>query len=162
MYTQWFLGFLKLCILYYTNWTLLLFLLWYLGLWHPFFDNTLSMMLLTSSVGGGYITYIHPKKVFITCFPVDIKLEGKLLMFLDLLTHHLPFFIGIQLIRPVDPNYVPFVFISILYLCLNSIKRYGLNYNDLINICLFVVFLNQLVRFIQNILILQQISYLYW
>lgn len=144
MYTSWLLGFVKLCSLYYTNWTLLFMSMWYLGFWNSFFDNTLFIMLLTSSVGGAYITYIRPRRVRISCFPIIITLEGKLLMVLDFLSHHLPFIIGIFAIHPVDHNYFPFLMISILYLCLNSIRLYGLNPNDLIIIGIIVVFINQM------------------
>ena len=97
------------------------------------FGNSVLLMLVMSSMGGFYIANIHPKKLVVETFPVIIRLEGKTLNLIDLLTHHLPLLYGLAVIERTGPL-APFFLITIAYLTLNDpAVLYGFS-NDATNL----------------------------
>lgn len=87
----WARGFYHVLQTYYTNWTLLAFLLLQLGYLHSCATRTVFMMLVTSAVGGFYMAHVYPRRLVVrNVFPIDIVVKGSWLQAGDILTHQLP------------------------------------------------------------------------
>lgn len=131
----WFRGFLRWLISYYTNWTIMTFFVVYILEIQSMYRSTL-LMLLSSSIGGFYITYIHPRKIMVYCFPTPIVLEGPLLWIGDFIAHQTPFFYGILNICP-SGSVLFFWVVSLFYFYRNHPKdRYDLEWREVIAIFL--------------------------
>lgn len=87
----WIYGTYVVVTTFYTAWTLIAFWLLSQGYLHASLATSIHLMLMTSSIGGFYITYVYPRKIVLrNIFPVEIVLEGWPLRIGDLLSHHLP------------------------------------------------------------------------
>jgi len=140
---RWCIGFFTLLYSYYTNWTLLMLTLWFCKILPSSMNYSLLLMLYTSSVGGFYITYIHPQKVCISCFPRMIQLDGLYLKISDFLSHHAPLILcKSRIYIPPDRSCLPFFIISCLYLYIHSLVLYDLTLQDLRTILFMTFFLN--------------------
>ena len=90
----WLRGLYVLLTTYYTSWSNAAFLIYQSGYLHPSLGTSVKLMLMTSSVGGAYITYIFPRAIHVKdVFPVDIALRGWMLQVGDCVSHHLPLII---------------------------------------------------------------------
>lgn len=104
---------------YYTVWTNVAFLLLRLGYLHPCLGTSVKLMLMTSSVGGFYITYIYPGEIAVRgVFPMDIVMRGWVLRIGDLVSHQLPFLLA--LISPQKDgeagSKIPYLLVLAFYL----------------------------------------------
>ncbi len=80
----------KVLFQFFTFWGLFLQILYYCGFIKKY-EYSLFFILLIISLGGFFITYINPKKLFIPYF--DITIKNNYLKFSDLIFHHLPLLI---------------------------------------------------------------------
>ena len=132
---DWFRGFFTWLISYYTNWTIMTFFVVSILEIQSLYRSTL-LMLLSSSIGGFYITYIHPRKIMVRCFPTPIILEGPLLWVGDFLAHQTPFLYALLNIRP-SGSVLFFWVVSLFYFYRNSPQdRYDLEWEEVIGIFL--------------------------
>lgn len=80
----------KVLIQFFTFWGLFLQILYYCGFIDKY-EYSLFFILLVISLGGFFITYINPKKLFIPYFNITIK--NNYLKFSDLILHQIPLLI---------------------------------------------------------------------
>ena len=118
---------------YFTIWSLIVFSV-YLYFPHPFLFHPMKTMLLQSSVGGFYITYVYPTELYVPYCKFFMK--GWSMKLLDVLSHHLPFLYVCLYLD--DTQNIPFVqkWLSVFPLlfysqvfCLS--EKYWLRANDI-------------------------------
>lgn len=129
---------------YYTIWTLAAFWLLSTGYLHPCFARSVHLMLVTSSLGGLYATYIYPQKLVLrNIFPVDIVLEGWLLRVGDLISHHVPLALSIaQQNHDRTQSKVPYLLGLAFYLAGHDPRtQYGMDDQDIVAIFIVVAIL---------------------
>ena len=75
-------------IQYWTSWNFM----WYLGAQNGFFpvNNALKLSILTTSVLGGFMVYIYPRKMIIRGKDSNYKIPYPMLLIADLVFHQLP------------------------------------------------------------------------
>jgi hypothetical protein len=73
---------------YFTIWTLVSFWYCYFFPSQSFLIGPMKTMVVQSSIGGFYITYIHPTQLYVPYCRMHMK--GLMMKTLDLATHHLP------------------------------------------------------------------------
>lgn len=129
---------------YFTNWILTYFLLSYLTNFKVLNNSTLLLLVNTGSVGGFYITYIHPQRIYVPYF--NILLEGFTLQVLDILAHQLPALYTNYLIANgtiIIPRlmWAEYLIMSAFYLSFNNpMTRYAITLLDLIKIVITIVY----------------------
>ena len=128
----WILLCLKLVVFsvlrFFTFWVLIIFTFYYLGPLRKFQTSILYLLILTS-LGSLYLTYVNPKKTVVPYFKYEIK--GNLLRLIDILFHHLPlliFLITYDNTIKKDNGIFFLVIISIYLLILNPFKAYYLKF----------------------------------
>lgn len=100
-------GFSKWLARYHTSWSCLALLGCLAGVLPAWTFTSVKMMLLTASVGGGYIAHYGPKRFAIKdTFPVDLELQGLTLHVADLMTHHVPFLYALVTLPAGGGTYV--------------------------------------------------------
>lgn len=149
--TAWGQGFYRLLGTYYTNWTLLAFLLLYTGYLHPCATLTVYQMLVTSATGGFYIAHIYPRKMVLeNIFPIDMTLEGPLLQAGDFLAHQLPLFYFLLETnstwdQPTFTSQLPYVCVTAFWFLGNDPReQYGVRTLDI----LVIFAITQLIFFL--------------
>ena len=130
-----------ICPQYFTNWILSFYMInFYLDFPKDFL---LSLLLLVNlgSVGGFYITYITPQKLYVPL--LDFTIEGTLLKFIDVFAHHLPaihvnyLVLSNTYFLPKLPSSDIFYIMALIYFLLNDPhKRYDLTYFQIFQIFL--------------------------
>ncbi len=77
-------------IQYWTSWNFM----WYLGAQNGYFpvNNALKLSILTTSVLGGFMTYIYPRKMILRGKDSTYKVPYPMLLLGDLFFHQLPLF----------------------------------------------------------------------
>jgi hypothetical protein len=75
---------------YWTSWNFM----WYLGAQNGYFpvNNALKFSILTTSVLGGFMAYIYPRKMIIRGEDSNYKVPYPMLLAGDLFFHQLPLF----------------------------------------------------------------------
>lgn len=118
---------------FFTFWVLTFFLLYYLGPLRKF-QTSILLLLIITSLGSLYLTYINPKKLVVPYFKYEIK--GKLLRLTDILFHHLPlliFLVTYDNTIKKDNLYFLFISVSIYLLVLNPFIAYNLKFKNIDN-----------------------------
>ncbi len=122
---------------YYTNWTLVAWALLSAGYLHPCLTTSVHMMLMTSSVGGLYVTYIYPRKIILRkTFPVGIVIRGWLLKVVDLVAHHIPLWVSVaQGHHQHQQSKFPFLLVLAIYLVGHDPRvQYSMDNQDVVAI----------------------------
>jgi len=75
---------------YWTSWNFI----WYLGAKNDFFpiNNALKISIFTTSILGGFMTYVYPRKMIIRGADYKYKVPYHTLLIGDLFFHQLPLF----------------------------------------------------------------------
>ena len=76
-----------LSISYFTSWVFFIHILYHLGIFKMFQYSLLILSILVS-IMGIFITYIHPKKIYIPI--IDKHINNKELIIYDFIFHQLP------------------------------------------------------------------------
>ena len=128
----WFYSCLKMLFFsfygFFTHWVLTLLILYYLGPLRKYQTSIMYLLILTS-LGGLYLTYINPKKFIVPYWKYEIK--GNLLRIIDLLFHHIPlliFLVTYDNTIKKDNGIFLLVIISIYLIVLNPFKAYHLKF----------------------------------
>lgn len=127
------LNFLGGVFSYFTIWSLIaLFLSQYNS--HPFLVCVAKTMIFQSSVGGFYIAYIHPTKLFVPYCKIHMK--GSMMKFLDLVFHQFPCLVVLyySYSPPVSNLVSKYIFVLplLIYLSFFSLeKQYNLRNIDI-------------------------------
>lgn len=112
----WLRGFCVLLWNYYTVWTNAVFLLYQTGYLHPCLGTSVKLMLMTTSVGGAYVTYVSPRVLVVKgVFPVDIVMQGWALQAGDFFSHHLPLLVFLSQDHQRGPR-LPYLLVVSFYL----------------------------------------------
>jgi len=122
---------------YFTNWILTPFILFLLDIFPSKYLFTLKLLLNLGAIGGFYITYIHPRYIYVDTF--DIYLSGATLSILDFLFHLLPSLYFNNWVHKNSivfedqlHNFQLFVVYGIIYLlCNNPLKLYRVNHESI-------------------------------
>lgn len=127
-----------------TNWALTLFLLFLLGVLPPSWTSTVRLFLCRASLGGFYLTYVHPRQVRVPGF--DYMLRGPMLRAFDMFFHQLPFLCFLCLSprrrSQENPRFlpVPFCLLMIVYLVFyDPSKVYALSWPEIAVVELWTV-----------------------
>ena len=124
-----------------TNWALTLFLLYSLGLLPSTWNFTLLVFLCRASLGGFYLTYLYPRKIYLDA--LGVILEGFPLQVFDVLFHQLPLVYFLLTSSP-DTRIVlfPFLVLMIVYLFFfNPTKVYRVTWPEIAGIEILSIFL---------------------
>jgi len=127
---------------YYTVWSLIIIVLC------RNFDNEYATWIqkntfIQTAIGGFYITYINPKKIYIP--EINLTIRGFILNVLDALTHYTPALLVNGRPSPRKMSVMDFLIINlpmILYLCLmNPIEKYHVQRRDIYNmLVIYIIF----------------------
>jgi len=129
---------------YFTMWS---FIVTLLAILFPcsMLSNMARTMALQSSIGGGYVAFIHPRTIDVTY--CRVRLSGITLYVIDILSHHLPLVYTFSMFPPSTDNHhmhnvifdqIPFL----VYLSFFSLRQqYGLRAIDIGNIILLYAIL---------------------
>lgn len=125
---------------YYSSWAIVCFFI-------PFQTRIFKLMklhmILHAALGGAYISYIHPKILYVHY--MNIILDGLLLQIVDFFAHQV-FLLSFHNNIPKVCNLVDLCFVNtpiLIYICNFDIGyRYGLGCSDIILLLLVYVFLN--------------------
>jgi len=122
---------------YYSAWCITVFFI-------PFQTNLFQCMkmnmILHASLGGAYISYIYPRRLYV--YYMNLILDGCLLKIMDFFAHHtfLLYYLMCVENRPLsllscDGSFIDFMLVNtpfIIYFCnFNIGYRYGLRMSDL-------------------------------
>lgn len=139
----WFRGVYTVVTTYYTNWTLVAFAMLSTGYLHSCLATSVHLMLVTSSVGGFYVTYIYPRKIVLQgTFPVDIVVSGRLLKVMDMFAHHVPLLVSVAYgYHDQRQSKIPYLLVLIFYLTGHDPRvQYNMDDQDVLVIFVMVVF----------------------
>ena len=118
---------------YLTNWILTIYILYIYNILPKFMKYTVFLSLKFLLIGGPYITYINPKRIYIPSLKIELK--GFSLQCLDFLFHVLPFFMfKFQNRHEIQKSsMLPFYMLLLIYLCCNDpIQLYGVSKKEII------------------------------
>ena len=128
---EWFIIIIKTLILmlsrFFTIWGLFILSLYYLGPLKKF-QYSILYLLITISIGASYIVYINPKRITIPYF--NYHIQGRLLLIVDILFHHLPLLLFLVTYdNTIKPDNLLFylIIVSSYLLIFNPFYSYSLN-----------------------------------
>jgi len=100
-------------------------------LWTGKHHRWTQTMLCGASAGGLYLTYVRPRRLYVAY--LDHVFEGKGLMFLDLVGHHLPLLLFSNGSPPLRLDFfLPSLWIPLLYIMVCPYPTlYGISLKDL-------------------------------
>jgi len=113
-------------------------------------SSSILFSILNISIYGLYITYIHPKQLYIPEFNITFK--GKALILCDLLTHQLPllYYIYYHYYNKIfykKDNLLLALYIIILYFYINDISQiYGVKLYNTYQIIFFNLLLVKIIN----------------
>lgn len=124
-YNYFFSRVFQMTFIYFTTWTLLLNVLYYMGVLKRYQE---SILFITISVAflGAVLVYIYPKRIVLKNFDVEIK--GHEYQILDLLCHQLPLLLLLIFYDPkIKPDNLLFgTMIMLIYIVIfNPLKIYN-------------------------------------
>ena len=121
-----------------TNWALTLFLLYCLGLLPTTWNFTLLVFLCRASLGGFYLTYLHPRKIHVDALGVILK--GFPLQVFDVLFHQLPLVFFLLTFSPgTRIVLLPFLVLMMVYLFFfNPTKVYRITWLEIEILSIFL------------------------
>jgi len=118
---------------YFTIWSLVVALSSFLVDFPVSMISIHQVMAAHTSIGGLYITYIYPQRLLVPY--CRMRIDGLLLIFLDIATHHIPFAICMSRFKNTDEslsNLVLSCIPSILYISMFDVKeKYQLEKRDI-------------------------------
>ena len=126
---------------YLTSWNITFIILLKLGYLKDYYYDIFYLSLYISFCSFIF-TYIHPKKLLFKIDSFEYLLEGKELIFFDILNHHLPLvYLFSQSNFYPKKKYYLFTLVSLLYKVMmnDNYERYGLKDKILIPLNLFVL-----------------------
>ena len=128
---EWFIIIIKTLFLmlfrFFTIWGLFILSLYYLGPLKKF-QYSILYLLITISLGALYLVYINPKRITIPYF--NYHIQGRLLLIVDILFHHLPLLLFLVTYdNTIKPDNLLFylIIVSSYLLIFNPFYSYSLN-----------------------------------
>lgn len=131
---DWIFGFFMWIYSYFSAWALLLFFGTLYGIVPPEYSIATKASLLLSSIGGAYVTYVYPRQITISCFPVIIHFKGIPMMISDIVAHHIPTLYAFYYLPDIG-NVAPLIVLFTIYFMTTSPDiNYGLRLIDMFSI----------------------------
>ena len=124
-YNYFFSRIFQITFIYFTTWSLLLNVLYYMGVLRRYQESIL-FVTITVAFLGSVLVYIYPKKIMIQNFNIEIK--GYEYQLFDLFCHQLPLFLLLIFYDPkIKPDNLLFgvVLILIYVIIFNPLKIYN-------------------------------------
>ena len=113
-----------LSITYFTSWVFFIHILYHLGIFKMFQYSLLILSIIVSIIGL-FITYVHPKKIYIPI--IDRNIDNKELILYDFIFHQLPLIVLLLVynVNIKNDNTIFAISLIVIYLLLfNPIEIY--------------------------------------